>query len=138
MLIRVLLIAAAIVLLVLLVRRRHGSRTKAWARLLLVLLVVAFVVAVVQPDLLSELATWLGVGRGTDLLLYGLTVAFLYVVVVVYLKFRDLQATITDLARRLAIDEALTADGTRGRDSSPSDGRDDDAQGSENSPNALG
>ena len=45
-----------------------------------------------------------GVGRGTDLVLYALVVAFLSFTVTTYLRFRDLETNYTRLARRIALE----------------------------------
>jgi hypothetical protein len=105
-LIQILLIAATLGLVALLLRRRGTARTRAWKRLIMVSLAVAAVVSILYPDLTTRVANFLGVGRGTDLLLYVLVAVFFYVVVGFYLKFRDVERQVTVLARRLAIDEA--------------------------------
>jgi small membrane protein len=106
MLIQVILIAATLGLVVLLLQRRATARTRAWKRLILVALAVTAVVSILNPELTTRVANFVGVGRGTDLLLYILIAVFLYVVVGFYLKFRDVERQVTVLARRLAIDEA--------------------------------
>jgi hypothetical protein len=46
-----------------------------------------------------------GVGRGTDMVLYALVVAFLSFTVTTYLRFRDLETNYTRLARRIALED---------------------------------
>ncbi len=106
MLIQVFLIAATLGLVVVLLQRRGTARTRAWKRLIMVALAAAAVVSILYPGLTTRVANFVGVGRGTDLLLYLLVAVFLYVVVGFYLKFRDVERQLTVLARRLAIDEA--------------------------------
>lgn len=108
MLIQIILIAATLGLVLLLLQKRGNARTKAWKRLIMLALAVAAVVSILNPELTSTVANFVGVGRGTDLLLYLLTAVFLYVVAGFYLKFRDVERQLTVLARRLAIDEALS------------------------------
>jgi hypothetical protein len=105
-LIQIILILATLGVLVLLLQRRSAARTRAWKRLILVGLAAAAIVSILNPALTTKVANFLGVGRGTDLLLYALTAVFLYVVAGVYLKFRDVERQLTVLARRHAIDEA--------------------------------
>jgi hypothetical protein len=50
-----------------------------------------------------------GVGRGTDLLLYATILVVLGFMVTSYLRTRDLQRQVTVLSRRLALDEAAAA-----------------------------
>lgn len=58
---------------------------------------------VVWPDLATQVASWVGVGRGTDLVLYFLVV-FVYVGGLCVLgKFRQLERRQTLMVRELAI-----------------------------------
>ena len=54
------------------------------------------------------------IGRGADLILYGLVVAFLGFVVTTYKRFRAMETRYTRLARRIALDEAPS--GSRARE----------------------
>ena len=60
--------------------------------------------SILFPDVWSRLARMVGVGRGTDLVLYALVVAFLSFTVTTYLRFRDLETNYTRLARRIALE----------------------------------
>ena len=90
----------------LLLRSSQGARHQAIRRLLLLLFAVVTIGSVLAPGLWNSLANAVGVGRGTDLLLYGLIVAFLGYTVTSYMRFRALEQQITQLARRVALDEA--------------------------------
>jgi hypothetical protein len=105
-LIQIILIVAALGLLVVLLRSRTSARTRAWKKLILILLTAVAVASILRPELTQRAANVVGVGRGTDLLLYLLTAVFLYVVVGFYLRFRDVERQLTLLARQLALDEA--------------------------------
>jgi hypothetical protein len=107
MLIKIILIVAALGLLVILLQRRDAAKTRAWKKLIMIALVAFAVFSILNPDFTSTIAHFVGVGRGTDLLLYALVAVFVYVVVGFYLNFRDVQRQLTILARRLAIDEAM-------------------------------
>jgi hypothetical protein len=72
----------------------------------MVALVALSVASILNPELTTRAANLVGVGRGTDLLLYLLTAVFVYVVVGFYLRFKDVERQMTVLARRLALDEA--------------------------------
>lgn len=87
-------------------RNRNTVRFQAGKKLLLLLFIVLLVVAVAQPDRVTEVANALGVGRGADLVLYVLVMAFLFVVLNVYFKFKDADVRETRLVRALAIAEA--------------------------------
>jgi hypothetical protein len=86
--------------------RSRGARSQALRRLGLVLFAAFAVVSILSPELWNKVARYAGVGRGTDMVLYALVVAFLSFTVTTYLRFRDLESRYTRLARRLALDEA--------------------------------
>jgi hypothetical protein len=106
--IKVILILALAVVAALLLRGSQGARHQAIRRLMLLLFAVLTVGSVLAPNLWNSVARAVGVGRGTDLLLYGLIVAFLGYIATSYLRFRALEQQMTRLARRLALDEALS------------------------------
>jgi hypothetical protein len=108
-LIQVILIAVTLGVLLLLLQRRTAARTRAWKKLIMLALAAAAVASILYPELTTKVANFVGVGRGTDLLLYLLVAVFLYVTVGFYLRFRDLERQLTVVARRLAIDEAVQA-----------------------------
>ena len=95
----------------LLLRGYAGARHQAIRRLLLIAFVVLAGASLLVPQLWTSAAELLGVGRGTDLLLYLTIVTFLGFVATSYLRFRDLQRQITAMARRLALDEAAAEAG---------------------------
>src|SRR5262249_18135780 len=97
--IRILLLLAVGILLAIFVRSRHGVRLQASKRLVFVLFVIANAYAVVRPNDLTAVAHLVGVGRGADLLLYALVVAFTFSVVNFYLRQRELNERLTQLAR---------------------------------------
>lgn len=84
-----------------------GQRTMAVRRLGLLLLLGLVVYSIIDPSKTwTNLARALGVGRGADLILYGLAVAFFGFVVTTYKRFRAMETRYTRLARRIALDEA--------------------------------
>ena len=101
--IKVLLIAAVLVVAFFLVRSTTDTKNVALRRLLLLVFVVLAVISIIFPDITGIIARWLGVGRGTDLLLYLLVIAFLSYTVVSYRKLNLLEYRIADLARELTI-----------------------------------
>lgn len=113
--IQVVLIVAVLVIGLRLVRSTAGERHQAVRRLLLGALVVLAVASILVPGVTTAAAAFVGVGRGTDLLLYGLVVAFCGFLVSSYRRTRDLEQRLTDLTRRLALDEAEAPDRVRAR-----------------------
>ena len=87
------------------VRIPRGARHVALRRVALIAFVLFAVASVLFPNVWNTLARLVGVGRGTDLLLYVLIVVFLGYLTSSYLRFRGLESQITLLARRIALDE---------------------------------
>jgi hypothetical protein len=104
-LIQLVLIGVVIIIAVRLLRGR-GARTQAVRRLGLLLFAALAVWSILFPSVWDQFARLVGVGRGTDMVLYALVVAFLSFTLTTYLRFRDLETRYTRLARRLALDEA--------------------------------
>jgi hypothetical protein len=113
-LIQVLLLVAVAALLLVFVRNWYGVRMQAGKRVGLVLFAALNVYAVLRPDDVTAVAHVLGVGRGTDLVLYLLVVAFLVGMLNFYLRFKGIDRQLTELARRLAVREAELVNTERG------------------------
>jgi len=92
-----------VVVIAFLVLRGGGARHQAIRRILLVLFVLGAGVSVFFPNLLTSLANLVGIGRGTDLLLYVMVIAFLGFAATTYRRNRQLENQITELARQIAL-----------------------------------
>jgi hypothetical protein len=66
----------------------------------------AAVLAVAWPDLTTRIARILGIGRGADLLIYLLSLAFAVSAFHFYNRVHQLESSITDLVREIALREA--------------------------------
>ena len=106
LLIQVVLIAALLAVGAVLVHSTADARHQAVRRLLLLSLVLLAITSVLVPGVVTTVASWLGVGRGTDLVLYGTVVALLGFIASSYRRARSLEARLAQLTRRLALDEA--------------------------------
>lgn len=104
--IQILLIAAIILLAFFMMRRTGADSHLAIRRLLLGVFVLAAVLSVLFPQWLTWLAQLIGVGRGTDLVLYSLIVMFLAFVYTQYRRNAQLQRQLTLLSRRIALLDA--------------------------------
>lgn len=105
---QILLIAVVIVAALLAVRALPGEKSLAVKRLIAFLFVLAAIAAILFPQLLSNIANFLGIGRGTDLLLYSFVlVALLYAAMSARSKARS-DARVTELARQVALIEAAS------------------------------
>ncbi|MEX1246976.1 MAG: DUF2304 domain-containing protein [Anaerolineales bacterium] len=104
------LVAAAIVVVYF-----NRLRTRLLDRLIFFVLAVVAIALVVQPEWANELAHYLGVGRGADLLVYvGFSgLAFLWLGL--YTRQREMDVRLTDLARRIALLQAEKPKGKRKR-----------------------
>jgi hypothetical protein len=106
--IRFLLITSTLIIAWYFLSSRGSSRSNAFKKVLLVGFVAASVVAILIPESLTWLAHLLGVGRGTDLLLYVLVQVVLFQMFNTYAKDKQNQRQVVHLARRIAILEART------------------------------
>ncbi|MCU1417980.1 MAG: hypothetical protein JWP32_2154 [Schumannella sp.] len=85
------------------VLRGGGARHQAIRRILLLLFVAGVAVSVFFPQVLTWLANLVGIGRGTDLLLYVLVIVFLGYAATSYRRTRHLETDITELSRQIAL-----------------------------------
>ena len=72
--------------------------------------IVLGAVAVLFPGLVTEAANAVGVGRGTDLVLYVLCVTFLFVTIAQNTRMTQLRDRTVELARKQALLEAELRD----------------------------
>lgn len=117
--IQLLLITAIVVLGAVVMRRTGADSHLAIRRIFMMLFVLVAILSVLFPQWLTWVARLIGVGRGTDLLLYGFVLMFLVFVYTQYRRNVTLQRQLTLLARKIALVEAQVE---------TSDDRHDDAQ----------
>ena len=104
--IQVLLIASVLALLVFLLRSRRRAKSKAWVKVGYVLFVMAGIYAILRPNDTTVVAHWVGVDRGTDLMLYALIIAFAFTTLSAYMRFKDIELKYARLARAVALQTA--------------------------------
>ena len=102
MIIQVVLIAG-IALAAALMMRGPAHRQLALRRMFGMSLATLGVAAVAWPDLTTRAAHLVGVGRGTDLVLYLAVLAFSFLSVALYQRIARLESNITQLTRELAL-----------------------------------
>lgn len=73
---------------------------------LLFALVATAVVFVLFPDLTTDIAHRLGVGRGADLIFYTSIIIFWFVILKLYARIRRLEQIVTDVVRKDALNNA--------------------------------
>lgn len=104
--IQALLIAAVVLVGAFMMRRTGADSHLAIRRMFMLLFIVAAVASILFPEWLTWVASLIGVGRGTDLLLYALVVVFLGFLYAQHRRNLTDQRTMTLLARKLALLEA--------------------------------
>lgn len=102
MIIKALLLISLAGAALLAVRDRFPVAGLAVRRLAGVAVLVVGAISVVFPDLVTWVANRVGVGRGTDLVLYVLAVVSLFVWIAVYRRIRQLDDQVVALTRELA------------------------------------
>lgn len=112
--IQIILLLAIIGVAALLNRSTADARHQAIRRLLLLAFVLGAAVSVMFPQWLSTMANWIGVGRGADLLLYALVIAFLGFIASNHRRTSQFAAQITALTRELTITKAQLDDANSG------------------------
>ena len=106
MIIKLLLVAALAGAAYTLMHGRRSALTLLVRRGIALLAIALGVVAVVFPDLVTSVAHVVGVGRGTDLVVYALCVTFLFTTIGLHMRLAALNDRFVDLARRVALNEA--------------------------------
>ena len=102
-LIKSLLIVCLLFVAFRILRPTGGERSTAFRRIALLGFFSMAIFAVLFPVLLSDLANFIGVGRGTDLLLYTFIVLFIGYVLTNARQRKQYESQITKLARIEAI-----------------------------------
>ena len=103
MIIKILLIAGALGFGVLVLREKVPGQTLALRRLAGVGIVIAGIGAVLWPNSTTVVANAVGVGRGTDLVLYVLVMVFVYYAVATSQRIHQLERKMIELTRALAL-----------------------------------
>lgn len=109
MIVQIVLVAAALAALVYFVRSGQNVGIRASKRLAFGLFVLVNIYAVLRPEDVTAFARMVGVGRGTDLIVYLLVVAFVFGMLNTYLRDREISQHLTNLARQIAIRDAELA-----------------------------
>lgn len=104
--IQLLLIVTVAVVAIALTRSRSDARHLAIRRILMTLFAAVAIYFIIFPSAATKVARLFGVGRGADLLTYGLVIAFLVFVATSFKRTAALEERITTLARAVAIAQA--------------------------------
>jgi len=102
-LIQIVLLSAVVILLAVFARNWNTTRMRAWKRIAFLAFCLANAYAVLRPGDTTKVAHLVGVGRGTDLVLYLLVVGVTILALNTYLRFRAIERRLTELARDAAL-----------------------------------
>jgi small membrane protein len=86
-----------------------SHQVHAWIKIFTFLFTVLAIVAVIFPDTSNRLAHALGVKTGANLLLYTLTLAFIFVVINIYTRGKEDERRRVMIVRKIALLEAQIA-----------------------------
>ena len=100
---QILLLAATCLLGLYFLSNRRKARAKAGVKLGFLEFVCAAFYAVLRPDDLSIVANWIGIDRGTDLMLYVLIMVFAFTTLSTWVRFREQELRYARLARAIAL-----------------------------------
>ena len=115
--IKIVLVTLLVAFLVWAFRNRRRVGMRAAARVGVVALIGVAIASALDPGITTTVARHLGVGRGADLVLYLLVVAFSFTSAGLYFRSRDLERKLDLVVRQLAIQQALLTDEHRASDS---------------------
>jgi hypothetical protein len=101
--VKLLLIGSVLAILAWVIRARPSNQRLALTRMASIAVAACWVLAVINPDGVTWIANRIGVGRGTDLVLYVLVVVFTVSSVAQYQRLRRLDDRIAELTRMQAI-----------------------------------
>jgi hypothetical protein len=105
-------IQAILVLLLLAIAGLYFTRLrkKTIDRLIILLFIFTGIFLVLAPNVTTAIANVLGVGRGADLIMYMGLLALSFFCLLLYSRIRELEASLTELVRLIAIDQARKPD----------------------------
>src|SRR5688500_936543 len=81
-------------------------RNRVFNMLFFVVLFMLGIIFVINPDITTKIAEFVGVGRGVDLVIYLLLLVFFFLFIALFYKSRNIDKTLIELVRKIAIKEA--------------------------------
>lgn len=133
LIVQLLLISSVLFVMVRLLRSQ-GQRVQALRRVGMLAFAGLAVLSILFPGVWNRLAQLVGVGRGSDLILYGLVVVVLSFMVTTYLRLRDVEYRYTSLARSMALQRTYGAPDKRHRLAAHEDPADEHSDGETGEP----
>ncbi len=84
-------------------------KTRIWDRVFVLAIGTAAAILVAQPDWANTLASYVGVGRGADVVLYLGFLGFLLITLMMYVEMRNLRWQLTVVVREMALHNVRAA-----------------------------
>jgi len=109
MIIQVLLVVALVAVVLYLFLTPSSASRRAWLRIMAVLFLAVFLIAFLFPGITADLARWVGVKSGTELLVYVMFVAWVIASLVFYTMITDLRRRQARLVQELAQRDVTSA-----------------------------
>ena len=101
------------ILVLFFVRNYHGVRRKVYARLFLIIFVIAFLLSVLFPNQIARVGLIFGFGRGADFVFSNFVIFTLGVFGLLYKKILLLERRLVELNRQASIARTKFPDGQR-------------------------
>ena len=101
--IQLILIIAFLLLLFYFFRRQSSYQLSAWSKIFMMMIALIAIIVIIFPNSSNDLAHVVGVTRGADLLLYILTLSFLFTVLNLYMTRKSEHQRLVALARKVAL-----------------------------------
>jgi len=101
--IRLILLAGAFALVLFSIYGKKTDTIRAIEKLLFLAITVAGLVFLASPHITTTIAHFLGVGRGTDLIVYFLSIAVMYMAISIYIEMKRSAARQATLVQDLAL-----------------------------------
>ncbi|MCS4484022.1 DUF2304 domain-containing protein [Gleimia sp. 6138-11-ORH1] len=102
-LIKALLVVSLVALAYAILKPVQSASHLAFRRLAMLLFIFIAVFSALNPGFVTQVAQFVGIGRGADLLLYGLTIAFFSTLATSYRRDSATERKLTKLARNIAL-----------------------------------
>lgn len=106
-LVQALLLVMMVLLCFYFLTNRRKARARAGVKIGFATLIIFAVWAVLRPHDVTAVARWVGIGRGTDLMLYVLIVAFAFTTLSTWIRFREQELRYAQLARSVALQNVI-------------------------------
>jgi hypothetical protein len=90
-----------------LIRNFAKLKVRSYIKISFSILTVAACLAVIFPSKLQLIANFLGIGRGTDLVLYTLCMAFIGAIGLIIAKHREVDYLTTKITREIALSQMI-------------------------------